>query len=183
MQASNNALNGDKDFESQKALRRLAWNLAWAGSNGAFEWAEFESNKVSIVAGVQKRQDMALIMDLAVVSLRCFVHQFEATCTDLWRLEEKTLERFPDIGLLKCFKALSPCCFPFGIAYKHFGYDMIEKILDFYGTPLSAYDFEDVIMLWRNGAKTSRHIFNEPKRWLRRHVDISSLNFFDYVLI
>ncbi|MCO5609693.1 hypothetical protein L7F22_063925 [Adiantum nelumboides] len=112
MQASNNVLNGEKDFESQKALRRLAWNPAWAGSKGAFEWAEFESvsarifckyckqvkncrsesgkngsiniqhsaltehagtrahqdahymcgkNKVSIVDGIQKRQDMAMV--------------------------------------------------------------------------------------------------------------------------
>ncbi|MCO5608785.1 hypothetical protein L7F22_063001 [Adiantum nelumboides] len=209
-------------------------------------------------------------------------------------------ERFPDIGLLECFKALSPCCFPSGIAYKHFGYDMIEKLLAFYGETkkwhgedvgslidkicakreydvfreqapyewkgrglretclsigrnpttrekypmllrlaeiamlqcsstvacergfsaqnsiktklrshlstqnldalmrisiegpsLIAYDFEDAIMLWRNGAKTSRHIFSKAKRvngvlmddwcrWLRRPMDISSWKFFDY---
>ncbi|MCO5570518.1 hypothetical protein L7F22_024241 [Adiantum nelumboides] len=45
MQASNNALNGEKDSESQKALRRLAWN---PGSKGAFEWAKFESVSVRI---------------------------------------------------------------------------------------------------------------------------------------
>ncbi|MCO5550167.1 hypothetical protein L7F22_003649 [Adiantum nelumboides] len=50
MQASNNALNGEKDFESQKALCRLAWNPAWAGSKGAFEWVEFESMHM-ILAG------------------------------------------------------------------------------------------------------------------------------------
>ncbi|MCO5546743.1 hypothetical protein L7F22_000179 [Adiantum nelumboides] len=51
MQESNNALNGEKDSKSQKALRRLAWNPAWAGSKGAFEWAEFESGLLEVEEG------------------------------------------------------------------------------------------------------------------------------------
>ncbi|MCO5550644.1 hypothetical protein L7F22_004133 [Adiantum nelumboides] len=33
----------DKDSETQKAIRRLAWNPSWTGRNGAFEWAEFDN--------------------------------------------------------------------------------------------------------------------------------------------
>ncbi|KAI5078826.1 hypothetical protein GOP47_0006497 [Adiantum capillus-veneris] len=43
VQESTNLVGSDnKDSESQKAIRRLAWNSAWVGGNGAFEWAEFE---------------------------------------------------------------------------------------------------------------------------------------------
>ncbi|MCO5590901.1 hypothetical protein L7F22_044876 [Adiantum nelumboides] len=45
------------------------------------------------------------------------------------------LERFPDMGLIECFKALSPCSFPTGVELRNYGFDKLNTLVAFYGEP------------------------------------------------
>ncbi|MCO5594402.1 hypothetical protein L7F22_048432 [Adiantum nelumboides] len=74
-------------------------------------------------------------------------------------------QRFPDMGLLSSFKALSPCCFPTGIAYRNFGYDMIDNLLSFYGEPKVLHGETIDPLVSKVNAKREYDVFREQAHY------------------